>query len=283
MADDDLLASRFEAHRDHLRAVAYRMLGSPAEAEDAVQEAWLRVSRAGSDGVLNLGGWLTTVVGRVCLNMLQSRRSRGEEPLNEHTPHVPSSPADPEREAVLADSVGLALLVVLDTLTPAERLAFVLHDLFAMPFEEIAPIVERTPAAARQLASRARRRVHGVNAAPDVTRQREVVDAFLAASRGGDFQALLSLLDPDIVLRADAATVRAGAEAEVRGADAVARTFTGRARATRAVLVDGEPGAVWAVGGAPRVVFTFTIAERRIVAIEMHSDPGLLAELEISR
>jgi RNA polymerase sigma-70 factor (ECF subfamily) len=279
--DDDPLGTQFEAHRAHLRAVAYRMLGSHAEADDAVQEAWLRVSRASTDGVVNLGGWLTTIVGRVCLNMLQSRKSRREEPLAE--PHAPASRVDPEREAVLADSVGLALLVVLDTLAPAERLAFVLHDLFAMPYDEIAPIVDRTPAAARQLASRARRRVHGVDAAPDVTRQRRVVDAFLAASRGGDFQALLSLLDPDIVLRADATTVRTGAAAEVRGMDAVARTFSGRARGARAVLVDGEPGAVWAVGGTPRVVFTFTIAGDRIVAIEMHADPGLLAGLEISR
>jgi RNA polymerase sigma-70 factor (ECF subfamily) len=281
MDERDLLAEQFETHRAHLRSVAYRMLGNHAEVDDAVQEAWLRVSRAGTDDVVNLGGWLTTVVGRVCLNMLQSRRSRRESPLD--SLGEPASPVDPERDAVLADSVGLALLVVLDTLTPAERLAFVLHDLFAMPFDEIAPIVARSPAAARQLASRARRRVHGADAAPDVTRQREVVDAFLAASRGGDFQALLSLLDPDIVLRADAATVATGAEAEVRGADAVARTFSGRARAARPALVDGEPGAVWTVGGTPRVVFTFTIAGRRIVAIEMHSDPELLAELEISR
>jgi RNA polymerase sigma-70 factor (ECF subfamily) len=280
---DDLLATRFETHRTHLRSVAYRMLGSDAEADDAVQEAWLRVSRAGTDDVVNLGGWLTTVIARVCLNMLQSRRSRREEPLPEHAVERAAGTEDPEGEALLADSVGLALLVVLDTLAPAERLAFVLHDMFAMPFDEIAPIVERTPAAARQLASRARRRVHGGHAAPDTTRQREVVEAFLAASRGGDFQALLSLLDPDIVLRADTATVQMGAEAEVRGVDAVARTFAGRARAALVALIDGEPGAVWAVGGTPRVVFTFSITRHRITAIEMHSDPELLAELEISR
>ncbi|MGH3759004.1 sigma factor-like helix-turn-helix DNA-binding protein [Actinophytocola sp.] len=231
----------------------------------------------------NLGGWLTTIVGRICLNLLQSRKSRREESLENHERHEPASPADPERDAVLSDSVGLALLVVLDTLAPAERLAFVPHDMFGMPFDEIAPIVGRTPAAARQLASRARRRVHGADTAPDTTRQREVVDAFLAASRGGDFQALLSLLDPDIVLRAGSATVRMGADAEVRGADAVARTFAGRARGARTALVDGEPGAVWAVGGTPRVVFTVPIARHRIIAIETHADPELLAELELSR
>jgi RNA polymerase sigma-70 factor, ECF subfamily len=281
--DPDQLAERFEEYRGHLWVVAHRMLGSAAEADDAVQESWLRVSRAGTDEVANLGGWLTTVVARVCLNMLQSRKSRREEPLVEEAVARPASQPDPEGEALLADSVGVALLVVLDTLAPAERLAFVLHDLFAMPFDEIAPIVERTPAAARQLASRARRRVRGADAAPDTSRQREVVDAFLAASRGGDFQALVSLLDPDIVLRADNVAADLGAAAELRGADAVARMFSGRAEAARAAMIDGEPGAVWTVQGTPRVVFTFTIAWHRIVAIELHSDPGLLAELEISR
>ncbi|MPZ80443.1 MAG: sigma-70 family RNA polymerase sigma factor [Actinophytocola sp.] len=281
MVAENWLTSQFEAHRAHLRAVAYRMLGSHAEADDAMQEAWLRVSRADTSDVVNPGGWLTTVVGRVCLTMLQSRKSRREEPL-EVVPERATA-AGPEQEAELADSVGLALLVVLDQLAPAERLAFVLHDLFAVPFDQIAPIVDRTPAAARQLASRARRRMQGADTAPDVSRQREVVEAFLAASRDGDFAGLLALLDPDIVLRADAATVQTGATAEVRGADAVAETFSGRARAARPALIDGEPGAVWSVRGTPRVVFAFTIADGRIVAIEMLSDPEMLAELEITR
>ena len=218
---DDWLAQRFEENRTHLRAVAYRMLGSISEADDAVQEAWLRLSRSDTSGIENLGGWLTTVVGRVCLNMLRSRRSRREEPLGEPQVgvHLPDpivsreNGIDPEHEAQLADSVGLALLVVLETLGPAERVAFVLHDLFDLPFDEIAPIVGRSPAAARQLASRARRRVQGAATVPDadLTRRRAVVDAFLAASRGGDFAALLALLDPDVVLRADRAAVQAGA------------------------------------------------------------------------
>jgi RNA polymerase sigma factor (sigma-70 family) len=242
MDEQERLAGRFEEHRSRLWSVAYRMLGSHAEADDAVQEAWLRLSRSDADAIENFDGWLTTVVARVSLNMLKSRMARREEPLEAREP---VSPADPEQDALLADSVGLALLVVLDTLAPAERIAFVLHDMFAMPFDEIAPIVARTPAAARQLASRARRRVRGSDAAPDVTRQREVVDAFLAASRGGDFQALISLLDPDIVLRADAAAARMGAPGELRGADAVAATFSGRAQGARPALMDGEPGAVW--------------------------------------
>src|SRR6266436_3710909 len=213
MHEHDWLAERFEENRPHLRAVAYRMLGSSAEADDAVQEAWLRLSRSGTSGVENLGGWLTTVVARVCLNMLRSRTSRREEPLGVHVPEPILSREDgidPEHEALLADSVGLALLVVLETLAPAERLAFVLHDMFAVPFDEIAPIVGRSPAAARQLASRARRRVQGASTVPgaDLTRQREVVDAFLAASRAGDFDAPLALLDPDVVLRADHAAVQ---------------------------------------------------------------------------
>src|SRR5579883_756736 len=228
-SDGEWLASRFESHRGHLRAVAYRMLGSVAEAEDAVQEAWLKLSRADTDDVQNLGGWLTTVVARVCLDMLRSRASRREEPIGVHVPDpIVSGPIvsgahgfDPEREAVLADSVGLALLVVLETLAPAERLAFVLHDMFSMPFEEIAPIVGRTPATARQLASRARRRVQGAAALPDLNRQRTVVEAFMAASRGGDFDALVAVLDPDVVLRADAGTVGTGTRL-VRGAAEVA-------------------------------------------------------------
>jgi RNA polymerase sigma factor (sigma-70 family) len=286
MDEHDRLAERFEAHRTHLRAVAYRMLGSVSEADDAVQEAWLRLSRADSSGVENLGGWLTTVVARVCLNMLQSRRSRREEPLDAHSPEASigrQDGADPEQEALLAEGVGLALLVVLETLAPAERVAFVLHDMFAVPFEEIAPIVGRSPAAARQLASRARRRVQGAER-PDaqLARQREIVDAFLAASRGGDFEALLAVLDPDVVVRADPAAVRVGASDGVRGAAAVAGSFSGRARAARPALVDGAPGAVWAPGGQPRVVFGFTVAGGRIVAIDILADPERLRRLDLA-
>jgi len=285
--DEQFLADRFEAQRGHLRAVAYRMLGSLSEADDAVQEAWLRLSRSDTSEVANLGGWLTTVVARVCLNMLQSRRSRREEPLDGHAPDPVASrgnESDPEQQALLADSVGLALLVVLDALTPAERLAFVLHDMFAVPFEEIAPIVERTPAATRQLASRARRRVQGKDTVPetDPGRQRQVVEAFLAASRGGDFDALLAILDPDVVLRADNAAVRMGASGEVRGARAVAGTFSGRAQAARLALVNGAPAAVWAVDGKPRMVFTFTIIQGGIVAIDMVADREHLSELDLT-
>jgi RNA polymerase sigma-70 factor (ECF subfamily) len=283
----DWLAERFEAHRTHLRAVAYRMLGSLSEADDAVQDAWLRVSRADTSDVENLGGWLTTVVGRVCLNMLRSRRSRREEPLGAHLPEPTVSREDgidPEYEALLADSVGSALLVVLDTLAPAERLAFVLHDMFAVPFDEIAPIVDRSPAAVRQLASRARRRVLGADAVPDtdLTRKREVVDAFLAASRGGDSDALVALLDPDVVLRADPAAVQTGASTEVRGAPAVADTFSGRARAAQPALVNGTAGAVWAPGGTPRVVFGFTITRGKIVAIDILADPERLRHIDLA-
>ncbi len=276
----DWLAERFEANRTHLRAVAYRMLGSRTEADDAVQEAWLRLSRADTSDVENLRGWLTTVVARVCLDMLRSRKSRREESLG---PHVPEPMTDPEHEALLADSVGLALLVVLRTLAPAERVAFVLHDMFDLPFEEIAPIVGRTPAAARQLASRARRRVQSASSTPetDVSRQRAVVDAFLAASRGGDFGALLALLDPDVVLRADAAAVQIGATAKVRGAAAVAETFAGRARVARPAMVDGRVGLVWAPGGQPRVVFGITIVRGRIVDIELLADPERLGRLDV--
>jgi RNA polymerase sigma-70 factor (ECF subfamily) len=287
MDEHGWLAERFEAHRSHLRAVAYRMLGSPSEADDAVQEAWLRLSRSGAAGVENLGGWLTTVVGRVCLDMLRSRTSRREEPLGVHGPEPTvdrEDEVDPEHEALMADSVGSALLVVLDTLSPSERLAFVLHDMFGVPFEEIAPIVGRSPAAARQLASRGRRRIRGAAAAPqaDQARRREVVEAFLAASRGGDFEALLAVLDPDVVLRADGAAVRLGASKEVRGAPAVAETFSGRARAAQPVLVDGAPGLVWASGGRPRVVFGFTITDGRIVEIEMVADPERIGQLDLS-
>ena len=257
-----------------------------------MQYAWLRLSRADRSDVENLGGWLTTVVARVCLNRLQARTSRREEPLDAHLPEPIVSEAegtDPEHEVLLADAVGPALLVVLDTLAPAERLAFVLHDVFAVSFEEIAAIVERSPAAARQLASRARRRVQGVDTVPDADRrrQRTLVDAFLAAARGGDFQALLALLDPDIVVRADPAPVHLGAaqevRQEVRGATDVAATFARpRARAARPALVDGVAGAVWAPGGQPRVVFSFTIAGGKIVAIDLIADPVRISQLDLA-
>ncbi len=253
------------------------MLGSTGDAEDAVQEAWIRLTRADHDHVHNLTGWLTTVVARVCLDMLRSRTSRREQPWEDHAIEHPTQAPGPEDEAVAADSVGAALLVVLDTLSPAERLAFVLHDLFAVPFDEIAPIVGTSPAAARQLASRARRRVQGAPAAPtDRDRKREIVEAFLAASRGGDFGALLTLLDPAAVLRSDAAAVEMGSDPEVNGADAVARTFAGRARAARLADIDGEPGALWSAGGVPRVAFAFTITDGRITAIDLLADPVLL-------
>jgi RNA polymerase sigma factor (sigma-70 family) len=277
----DVLAQRFEDSRPHLAAVAYRMLGSRAEADDAVQEAWLRLARSDVDGVDNLRGWLTTVVSRVCLDMLRSRTSRREEPLavDERTAQEPG----PEGEAVLADSVGAALLVVLDTLAPAERLAFVLHDLFAMPFDEIGAVLGRSPAAARQLASRARRRVQGADPDDDgePARRREVVAAFLAASRGGDFAALLALLDPEAVVRADAAAVVAGAEAEVRGAAAVAETFSGRAKAARLALLDGEPGLVWSHRGEVRMAFAFAVVDGRVTDIELISDPTRLAAMGV--
>ena len=284
--DGEVLAERFEAQRSHLRAVAYRMLGSLSEADDAVHEAWLRLNRSDTSGIENLKGWLTTVVARVCLDVLRSRKVRREEPLGAQAsdPIVRRGDGtDPEHEALLADSVGLALLVVLETLAPAERLAFVLHDMFAVPFDEIAPIVERSPAAARQLASRARRRVQGAAMVPDrdLTRQREVVDAFLAASRGGDFQALLALLDPDVVLRADRAAVQMGASMEVRGAAAVADTFAGRARFAQPALVNGAVGLVWAPGGQPRVVFGFTITRGRIAEIDLVADPERLGQLDL--
>jgi RNA polymerase sigma-70 factor (ECF subfamily) len=256
------------------------MLGSTGEADDAVQEAWLRFSRSDPSEVQNLGGWLTTIVSRVCLNILQSRKSRREESLGDDA-LTAAAEIDPESEAVLADSVGSALLVVLDTLAPAERLAFVLHDLFAVPFEDIAPIVGRTPAAARQLASRGRRRVQGASLVSNPARQRDVVNAFLAASRSGNFEALLALLDPDVVLRSDAAAVRTGAEPEVRGAAAVAATFAGRARAARPALIDGAAGLVWSQGGTPRVVFDFVVSGERVAAIEVLADPDLLGDLDI--
>ena len=282
MTDADLLARRFETDRARLRAIAYRMLGSRTDAEDAVQEAWLRLSRAEDAKVENLGGWLTTVVARVCLDMLRVRRARREEFADEAVTRLAAT-ADAEQEALLAESVGLAMLVVLDRLTPAERVAFVLHDMFDLPFEEIAGIVGRSVDASRQLASRARRRVRGATGNPeaDRDRQRQVVEAFLAASRRGDFDALLALLDPSVVARADAAAVAAGAAPEVRGAAEVATTFAGRARAARPALVDGLVGLTWAPGGRPRVVFDFTTENGRIVAIDLIADPARLGELEL--
>jgi RNA polymerase sigma factor (sigma-70 family) len=289
LTEHDWLAERFEQHRTRLRAVAYRMLGSPSEADDAVQEAWLRVSRSDTNDIDNLGGWLTTVVARVCLNVLQSRKSRPEEPLDAHVPGSIESREDgvsPEDEVLLADSIGLALLVVLDTLAPPERVAFVLHDMFAMPFDEIAPIVGRTPVAARQLASRARRRVKGAAAVPDAdfARQREVVDAFLAASRDGDFDALVAILDPDVVLRADRAAAPPNGS-EVRGASAVAQgalSFSRRARLAEPALVNGAVGLVWAPGGRPRAVLGFTVTRERIVEINIVADPARLRQLDLA-
>lgn len=284
--EPDALAVPFEEHRDHLRAVAYRMLGSLSEAEDAVQEAWLRLHRAGASGVENLRGWLTTVVSRVCLDMLRSRRSRREEPLDAQPDGAGGAAADPESEAAMADSVGLALLVVLDTLAPAERLAFVLHDLFALPFEEIAGIVGRSPAAARQLASRARRRVQGAPAPDaDLTRQRELVEAFLAALRGGDLAALVAVLDPDVVIRADR-TVAPPDGRETRGAADWARQAVQFSRAAQGAvvpaLIDGEMGLALAPGGRVLRVLRFTIDGGRITEIDIVADPARLQELEIA-
>lgn len=281
MSEKDGRTEAFEQHRGHLRAVAYRMLGSASEADDAVQEAWLRLHRADTSEVLNLGGWLTTVVARVCLDQLRARRTRREDSLEAQSRPFADA-TNVEREAVVADAVGPALLVVLDTLDPAERLAFVLHDLFALPFEEIARIVDRTPAAARQLASRARRRVQGASV-PDADPglRRRVVDAFLAASREGNFTGLLAVLDPDAVVLADGAAVAAGATARVRGAEAVAEHFKGRARFAQPALVDGVPGAVWAPGGATRVVFTFRFEGDRVAGIEIVMDPETIAAMDL--
>ncbi len=295
MNEDQRLAERFEANRTHLQALAYRMLGSLHEADDAVQEAWLRLNRSDVSAVDNLRGWLTTVVARVCLDMLRSRKSRREEPLALDGPERMARHAealDPEQQAIRADSVGVALLVVLDKLSPSERVAFVLHDIFGLPFNEIAPVVGRSPTAARQLASRARRRVRG-SAVPDAdrSRQREIVEAFLAAARGGDFAALLAVLDPEIVLRADAVAVqwsvagRAGdappLERQVRGATAVAQRLSGRLRAARPALVSGAPGLAWAPGGRPQAAMRFTIVRGKIAAIELIADPARIDELDL--
>jgi RNA polymerase sigma factor (sigma-70 family) len=287
MDEQEGLTERFEADRSRLRAVAYRMLGSLSEADDAVQEAWLRLRRADTSEVESLSGWLTTVVARVCLDMMRSRKSRREEPLDVYVPDPVVSREDgshPEQEALLADSVGLALLVVLETLAPAERLAFVLHDLFAVPFDEIAPIVGRTPTAARQLASRARRRVQGAPTAPDadLARQREVVDAFIAASRGGDLEALITVLDPDVVLRLDRGAASTQPSRTVRGAQGVIGLgfrFGGAGWVARPALVNGAPGLVVTYEGKPFSVMGFTVRGGRIVAIDILADPERIPRL----
>jgi RNA polymerase sigma factor (sigma-70 family) len=286
--EQDWLAERFETSRPQLRAVAYRMLGSLSEADDAVQEAWLRLSRSDASGIENLSAWLTSVVGRVCLDMLRSRRSRREEPLAGRLPDLLVDRVDgidPEHEALLADSVGLALLVVLETLSPPERLAFVLHDIFAVPFDEIAPIVDRSPEATRQLASRARRRVQGEATVPDadLDTQRKVADAFLTAARDGDFEALLEVLDPDVVLRADLGPV--GGSRELRGAKACADQaifFSRLGLVVQPALVNGAVGAVATLDGEPYSVGAFTVQGERIVAIDILADPDRLRELDLS-
>jgi RNA polymerase sigma-70 factor (ECF subfamily) len=279
--DQSFLAEQFEANRARLRSVAYRMLGSSSDVDDAVQETWLRLNRSDASALDNLGGWLTTVVARICLDMLRSRKSRREEPMG---PHVPEPVANDEhqRDTEMADSVGAALLVVLETLAPAERLAFVLHDMFAVPFEEIAPIVGRTPAAARQLASRARRRVQGTPVPEaDLSRQRTIVDAFLAASRNGDFEGLLAVLDPDVVFRADQAAQRLGSLAEIRGAAAVAKTFKGRAQAAKPALVDGAMAVAVIFGGQLRIVLRLTMAGDRIAGVEAVADAERIDAFEV--
>jgi RNA polymerase sigma-70 factor (ECF subfamily) len=291
MNQTDWLAEQFEAKRARLRAVAYRMLGSLSEADDAVQETWLRLGRSEASEVENLGGWLTTVVARVCLDMLRSRKARREVPLGVHLPDPIVSREDridPAHAALLADSVGLALLVVLETLAPAERLAFVLHDMFAVPFNEIAAIVGRSPTAARQLASRARRRVRGAAAVPDadLTRQREVVNAFLTAARDGNFEALLAVLDPDVVLRADRGAVSPGASREIRGAKTVAEqalTFARLVESAQPVLVNGAAGIVsWLPGGRPFSVLGFTVRGGKIVEIDILADPARVGQLDLA-
>ncbi len=286
------LTAEFDANRRRLHSVAYRMLGSLTEAEDAVQETWIRFNRSDASSIDNLGGWLTTVLSRVCLGVLRSRQGRPEQPL-ETAEHEAADTASVEDEVVLADTLGAALLVVLDTLAPSERLAFVLHDVFSVPFDDIASIVDRSPAAARQLASRARRQVQGSDSsiASDRDRQREIVAAFLNASRAGDFETLVSLLDPDAVLRADRAAVRAatlnrdrGAPplvAELRGAAAVAATLAGRAQGAQLALIDGAPGAVWAPGGRPRAIFAFRVVGETVSEVEVVIDPSTVAALPV--
>ena len=287
MHEHQWLAEQFEANRTHLRAVAYRMLGSLSEADDAVQEAWLHLSRADTSSVANLGGYLTTIVARICLDMLRARKSRREESLEASVPEPITrreSATDPEHEALLADSIGLALLVVLERLSPAERLAFVLHDIFAVPFDEIASVVERSETAARQLASRARRRVRGAASSGDVdrTRQRTVVDAFLAAARAGNFDALLAVLDPDVVFRHDRTAVPLGASREVNGALAVAKQFAGSAQAARSLLVNGAVGVVLAPRGRLLLVLDLTITHGKIAEINVIADPARLQQLDLA-
>jgi RNA polymerase sigma-70 factor (ECF subfamily) len=286
MDEHNWLAEQFEAERLHLRAVAYRMLGDLGEADDAVQESWLHLSRSGTSGIKNMGGWLTTVVARTCLDMLRSRKSRREESLeaSELEPMSQQRAIDPEEEALLADSVGIALLVVLDTLNPAERLAFVLHDLFGVPFDEIAPIVDRSETATRQLASRARRRVRGGarDQDADLTRSREVVEAFLTASRAGNFDALLALLDPDVVFRHDRTAVPASAPEEIRGARDVAKQFVGRAQGARPVLVNGAVGIIVAPAGRLFLIINLTITHGKIAEINVIADPARLHQLNLA-
>lgn len=287
--NEQLLAERFQADRARLHAVAYRLLGSASEADDAVQETWLRLSRSDVSDVKNLNGWLTTVVGRVCLDMLRSRRARREEPLAQEAESIPDA-TDPERETVQAESVGLAILAVLQRLSPAERVAFVFHDVFGVPFDEIAGIVDRSPAAARKLASRARQRVEGASEdgrASDVRRHRDIVEAFFRASREGDLQALLAVLDPDVVLRTDDVALRMGARSgwltsELQGAEAVAKQFDGRAEAAQLALIDGLPGAVWAPGGTPVATFEFTIRDGKVTEIQLTADRETLGQMQIT-
>lgn len=300
MDQKKILAEQFEANRAHLRSVAYRLLGSTDEADDAVQETWLRLTRSDTSAVDNFGGWLTTVVARVCLDMLRSRKSRREDPLedpssDDEAPALPDDAADdPEKEMILADSVELALLVILERLNPAERIAFVLHDMFDVSFDEIAPIVGKSSTATRQLASRARRRVQGVGASAEPERRshREIVDAFLAAAREGDLTALVALLAPDVVLRADFAALQMNAaraahgapklEPEVRGAETVTKTFSGGARVLQPALIDGVPGLVWMQGGVPRVVFMFGISDGKVAEIGLIADQERIGGMEVS-
>jgi RNA polymerase sigma factor (sigma-70 family) len=289
MNDNQVLASQFEEYRPHLERVAYRMLGSTSDANDALQDVWLRVSRAGADGVDNLGGWLTTITARVCLNVLRSRTTRNDTDLDSHVPDpivTPEQPGDPEYEAVLADSVGLALMVVLDALTPAERLAFVLHDMFAVPFDDIAEMIDRSPDATRQLASRARRRVQGVEPHDrDRSRQREVVDAFFAAARGGDFDALVSVLHPDVVVRTDGGVLEAARSGVVKSADAVAGraiSFATPAAVLHPVLVNGAAGVVVEIGGTIVSIMSFAVHDGRVAEIDVLADPDRIAGVDLA-
>jgi RNA polymerase sigma factor (sigma-70 family) len=283
VTDRTTLAARFEADRSRLRAVAHRLLGSHAEAEDAVQEAWLRLQRTEAESVDELGAWLTTVVSRICLDRLRSRRARPELPVDDGVSEASAIEDGPEQEAVLADSIGAALLVVLERLSPGERVAFVLHDVFAVPFEDVASVLGRSPVAVRQLASRARRRVQGVRPGDgfDLLRRRQLVEAFLVAARGGDFDGLLAVLDPDVVLRPDAAALRMGSLRHTSGATAVATALSGGAQAAQLALVDGVPALVWAPGGITRGVIEFHLAAGRIVALDVTGDPERIGELEV--